>query len=77
MGKEVIRCSLCEHCKGNRRNLNTRIEYLFEHADEEHIRNYYTEHGITKAIGFIGFGKPYGREVPIKSSPAWCPRKKE
>lgn len=77
MEKKVIRCSLCEHCKGNRRNLNTRIEYWCEHADKEHIRDYYTEYGITKAIGFIGFGKPYSREVPIKYSPAWCPRKKE
>lgn len=77
MGKAVIKCSLCEHCKGNKRNMNTRMEYWCKRADTEHISNYYKEHKITKAIGFIGFGKPYSRELPIKSSPAWCPRKKE
>lgn len=27
--------------------------------------------------GFIGFGARYSEEVPVKTSPAWCPKKAE
>ncbi len=77
MDKKVIRCSLCDYCKGYMRRKNTRMEFLCEHPDKEYISNYYKEHRIKKFEGFIGFEKSYNGEVPIKSSPAWCPRKKE
>lgn len=44
--------------------------------DVEYIRKYYKEHKIKKMEGFIGFGKPFSEAVPIKTSPAWCPKKK-
>lgn len=77
MGKKIIRCSLCEYCEAHRRKVNTRIEYWCRHPNKKYISDYYKEHKITKAEGFIGFGKPYSDEIPIKASPAWCPQKEK
>ena len=76
MEKKIIRCSECEHCKEFRKIGNTRSDFTCEHPDGEYITKYYQEHRITKMPGFIGFGRPFREEVPIKTSPAWCPKKK-
>ncbi len=76
MEKKAIKCSECEHCKGYRPYGNTRSHFSCEHPDGEYIRKYYKEHNIKKMEGFIGFGKPFSEAVPIKTSPAWCPKKK-
>jgi hypothetical protein len=32
---------------------------------------------MSKDPGFLDYGKPWSDEVPIKTSPAWCPKKKK
>lgn len=75
MQKQGIECSKCEYCWGVRKLGNTRSEFFCNHPNKEHIREYYKQHKITKMEGFIGFGERWSHEVPIKSSPKWCPRK--
>lgn len=77
MDKKVIKCSECEHCIGRRPNGNRSKSFWCYHPDQEHISKYYKEHKVTKAEGFIGFGKAWDEEVPVKTSPGWCPKKKE
>ncbi len=74
---DKIRCADCEHCKGVRKMNNTRYEFSCEHPDESYIKNYFMTHKIKKMYGFLGFGKPFSKEAPIKTSPAWCPKKKQ
>lgn len=74
--KQTIKCSECQHCNHFRPWNNTRTEFTCEHPDREYIRLYFAKNRITKMPGFIGFGKAHSNIVPIKSSPAWCPKKK-
>lgn len=76
MKKEIIRCSECGYCREFRKVGNTRSSFTCGHPDTEYVRKYYKEHRITKMEGFIGYGKMFSEEVPIKTSPAWCPKKK-
>lgn len=76
MAEKIIKCSECEHCKEFRPVGNTRSEFTCEHPNREYIREYYKQHKITRAEGFIGFGIRWQHQVPIKSSPKWCPRKR-
>ncbi|NSJ50018.1 hypothetical protein G5B36_15100 [Enterocloster aldensis] len=72
---EKIRCSECEHCKEYRRLGNSRSKYSCGHRDQIYILDYFQDHKIQKMTGFLSFGKP--GEVPVKTSPAWCPRKRQ
>ncbi|HIW80276.1 MAG TPA: hypothetical protein H9742_01925 [Candidatus Acetatifactor stercoripullorum] len=72
---DKIRCADCEYCKEFRKTGNIRSDFTCEHPDKEYIRKYFKEHKIQKMEGFLGFGTRYSREVPIKTSPAWCPKK--
>lgn len=74
--KKVIRCSECGYCRGTTRRGNTRYSYICMHPDEEYIKKYFKAHRINKMEGFLGYGKAHSEEVPIKTSPAWCPKKK-
>lgn len=76
MKKSEIKCSECEYCSKSRYPRNTRSEFTCKHPDSEYIWKYYREHNIRKMEGFLGFGKPYNDEIPVKTSPGWCPRKK-
>lgn len=76
MKREIIRCSECVYCEKYRKFGNTRTEFSCGHPDREYIREYYEKHHIFRLWGFIGHGKPYSEEVPLKTSPAWCPKKK-
>lgn len=51
--------------------------FYCEHPNHEYTRKYYAEHRIYRLQGFIGFGARYSEEVPVKTSPAWCPKKAE
>lgn len=77
MEKETIRCSGCEHCGFLSPLRGSRNSFHCGHPDGSYINKYFREHGIRKMPGFLGYGKPYSREVPVKTSPAWCPRKQE
>lgn len=72
-----IKCSECGHCNELRPVGNTRSEFTCKHPDGEYIREYFEKHKIQKMPRFIGFGARHSHEVPIKTAPAWCPRKKE
>lgn len=72
--EKKIRCSECKHCEEKRKWGNCRSEYTCEHPDQGYIRDYFQEHHISKMTGFLNFGKP--GEVPVKTSPVWCPKKK-
>ncbi|WP_215630465.1 hypothetical protein [Enterocloster citroniae] len=71
---EKIRCGECRHCKEYRKLGNTRSKYTCGHPNHRYIIDYFDKHHISKMPGFLNFGKP--GEVPVKTSPAWCPRKR-
>ncbi len=76
MKKNNIKCSECEHCNELRTVGNTRSGFSCGHPDQKYIYDYFAEHKIAKMAGFLGFGKRWAHEVPVKTSPAWCPKKK-
>lgn len=75
--KEKIKCSECEFCRSLRPRNNSRAEFSCNHPDQSYILDYFHEHRIVKHPGFLNFGKPWSDEVPIKTSPAWCPKKRK
>lgn len=77
MAKGAIKCEGCNYCKGVKGNNATRYGFHCQHPDQKHIGDYFREHRLTKMDGFIGFGKCFGDKPEIKTSPAWCPKKKE
>lgn len=74
---DKIRCADCEHCKDGRPYGNTKGSFYCEHPDQRYIMDYFETHKMKKMPGFLGFGKPFSSEVPVKTSPAWCPKKKQ
>lgn len=76
--KKIIRCKDCEYCKvsGGSYSAN-RNDCYCEHPDYEYISKYFDEHRMVKMPAFLGFTKPFSKEVPVKTSPKWCPLKKE
>lgn len=76
--KKIIRCKDCEYCKViGYGSIATRNSCFCEHPDYAYISNYFDEHRMSKMPAFLGFTKPYSKEVPVKTSPKWCPLKKE
>lgn len=75
--QEKIKCDGCRYCEGIRRTGNTRTSFRCEHPNKDYITNYFNEKRIHKMHGFLGFGKTFSDKVPIKTSPAWCPKKAE
>ena len=74
--KDTIKCSSCQHCSGFRPYGNTRTSFTCSHPDQGYIQNYFHEKRMSKMPGFLGFGARYSDAVPIKTAPAWCPKKK-
>lgn len=75
MDKKIIRCAECKYCEEFRPVGNERSNFYCNHPDRLYISKYYREHKISKMEGFIGFGERYSSDVPIKTSPRWCPKK--
>lgn len=73
---EKIRCAECEQCEEYRRGGNSRSEFTCMHPDYDYIFDYFREHSIRKMVRFLGFGKPLTNNVPLKTSPAWCPKRR-
>lgn len=71
----MIKCRECEYCHKYKKTGNTRYEFSCDHPDKKYINNYFFEHRMLKTPGFLGFDKL--SIAPIKTSPAWCPLKKE
>jgi len=46
------------------------------HPEQSYISAYFAQHRIKKMHGFLGFGEALSDTVPLKTAPAWCPRKK-
>ena len=74
--KQSIKCSECEYCDGYRRIGNTRTSFSCNHPEQRYIMDYFTQKGIRKMPGFLGFGAAHSDTVPLKTSPAWCPKKR-
>lgn len=74
---DKIRCAECEHCKDFRGIGNTRGSFYCEHPDQKYIIQYFKDHKILKMQGFIGFGNRNEDKPSIKTSPAWCPKKRK
>lgn len=74
--KIIIKCSQCCHCREYRKFGNTRSEFTCNHPDHDYILNYFYKNKIQKMPGFLGFGEKYSHTVPLKTSPRWCPEKK-
>lgn len=75
--KQIIKCSECEYCEGIRPRGNTRTSFSCNHPDQRYINTYFVQHKIRKMPGFLGFGAVYSEAVPLKTAPAWCPKKKD
>ena len=75
--KEKIKCSECEFCNSFRPYGNIRASFRCQHPDQHYILDYFQEHRMSKAPGFLDYGKAWSDEVPLKTSPAWCPKKKK
>lgn len=75
--KKNIKCSECDYCKGHLPRGNTRMEFGCLHPDQDYIIEYFKKKKIHKMSGFLGFGVRNSDQVPIRTSPAWCPKKKE
>lgn len=73
MNKQSIKCSECEYCEDYRRIGNTRTSFSCNHPEQRYIMDYFTQKGIRK---MPGFGAVHSDTVPLKTSPAWCPKKK-
>ena len=74
--KQSIKCSDCEYCKGYRRIVNTRTGFTCNHPEQRYILDYFMQKGLRKMPGFLGFSVVHSETVPLKTSPAWCPKKK-
>lgn len=74
--KQIIKCSECEYCEGIRPRNNTRTNFSCGHPDQQYILDYFTKNKIRKMPGFLDYGTAYSTTVPLKTSPAWCPKKK-
>lgn len=78
MSKEAIRCSECEYCKEAPSGTHSsRGSFYCKHPNQKFIKNYYKENRISRMVGFIDYGKPYGHAPKLKTAPRWCPLKKE
>lgn len=75
--KKTIKCSECEFCKSIRPYGNSRSAFSCNHPDQNYIERYFREHKISKFPGFLNFGKAWSDEVPLKTSPALCPKKRK
>ena len=75
--KAIIRCSECGYCREFRPVRNTRSEFTCEHPDGDHIHQYFLKHKMQRMERFIAYGERGSHEVPLKTSPRWCPRKAE
>lgn len=73
--EQAISCSECSHCSGFRLVGNTRTEFTCTHPDQRYIQDYFSRKNMRKMPGFIGFGERYSEEVPVRTAPAWCPKK--
>ena len=73
---QTIKCSECEYCNGLCPVRNTRTEFTCIHPDQSYIKDYFNKKRINKMPAFIGFSARYSDVVPIKTAPAWCPKKK-
>ena len=74
--KQTIKCSACQHCSGFRSLGNTRTSFTCRHPDQRYIENYFHKKRMQKMLGFLRYGARYSDTVPVKTSPAWCPKKK-
>ena len=71
----MFRCETCPYVKKIRRF--GRCDYVFcEHPKRDYITNYFREHRIAKAVGFLGYVSLKG-VFPVKRSPSWCPLKND
>lgn len=68
-----IKCAECEFCRKIHPLGYKRAEYICMHPDQSYIIDYFKKKEMLKMPGFLAFGPP--DEVPLKTSPAWCPRK--
>lgn len=67
-------CMNCEYLGSYKKVGNVRTTYRCRHSDQSYILRYFLEHGIFYAPGFLGFGK---EGFPRKTTPKWCPLRKE
>lgn len=75
--KNQIRCANCSYCNEFRKSGNSRSEFRCIHPEQNYIMDYFLKHRMSKSPGFLNFGKAFSHTVPVKTSPAWCPLKKQ
>ncbi len=73
--EQTIKCSECEYCSGIRPRNNTRTSFSCIHPEQRYIHEYFMKNRIHKMPGFLNYGAAYSDTVPLKTLPAWCPKK--
>lgn len=73
---------ICKDCEYKRFydgqiTLARRARVLCKHPDQDYIEKYCKENRIGKMPGFICYTIIDTLELPIKSSPRWCPLKRK
>lgn len=72
------KCKECSYCEKRGTLFGVRRLFYCVHPDQKSIANYFRDHRMTKAIGFLCYGEKDDRDLPaIKTSPRWCPLRKE
>lgn len=82
--KNIPKCSECEHCRmlGRANSIYASIGHLYGRGEfwceNPEIHRLPLEAFGNRAPGFINFGTPERvSAIKIKTSPRWCPRRKE
>lgn len=73
-----MRCKECKYAKAyQRRRMVKRSNCYCTHPNQNYIIDYFKDNKIKKAIGFISYSEPYSNIPLLKTSPKWCPLKKD
>lgn len=51
--KQIIKCSECEYCEGNRPRGNTRTSFSYNHPNQRYIHDYFMKTGYIKSRDFL------------------------
>jgi len=67
-------CKTCRYRYAQPRGwFTTKVDYFCTHPNTEQIKKYWKDHKIKKIEGHLYYGFDFDR----KTTPKWCPKRKE
>lgn len=72
---KCFECGLCEMYRGSY-GMFSRGRFYCDHPDQDYINEFFNEHRLSSRPGFICYGTVGSDDIPLKTSPRWCPKKK-